>query len=136
MTTLDNLLVVVDTSVVSLICNRDPRSRFYQKQMEGKRAIISFQTWEEMLFGTYKGEWGDRRKSELAQYLQQYTVVWPTPELVNISANLRSESEAAGRRLATADAWIAATAILLNCPLASHDRDFSGIPNLRLLSSP
>ena len=53
--------------------------------------------------------------------------------MVQISANLRSEREKAGRRLNTADAWIAATAILLACPLASHDRDFSDIPGLEFI---
>ena len=35
-----------------------------------------------------------------------------------------------------ADAWIAATAIMLSCPLASHDGHFMEIPNLRLIKSP
>ena len=54
-------------------------------------------------------------------------------ELVNTSARLRA---AAGRggKLSQADAWIAATAILLGCPLLSHDRDFGNPPELRLIS--
>ena len=43
--------------------------------------------------------------------------------------------ELAGRRLSVADAWIAATALYLGCPLATHDRDFIGIPNLRLITA-
>ena len=59
-----------------------------------------------------------------------------TSELVEISARLRSERERSGRRLNTADAWIAATAIMLGCPLASHDGDFLDIPNLALVRMP
>ena len=86
MSIIDSMLVVADTSIVSLICKRDPRSRFYQMQMEGRRAIISFQTLEEMWFGAYKSSWGDRRRNELAEHLRQYTVVWPTPEPVKVSS--------------------------------------------------
>ena len=56
--------------------------------------------------------------------------------MVRISARLRSERERAGRRLTTADAWIAATALMLDCPLPSHDGDFSGIPDLELIRAP
>lgn len=30
----------------------------------------------------------------------------------------------------------AATAIMLNCPPATHDRDFSGIPGLEVVQAP
>ena len=125
--------VVVDTSVVSSVFNQSSYARFYQERMVGRRAVVSFQTVEELYFGAYKRGWGSRRRSELDRHLQQYEVVWPTSELVRVCARLRSGREAVGRRLETADAWIAATAIMLNCPLASHDRDFSGIPNLELI---
>ena len=38
-----------------------------------------------------------------------------------------------GRELSAADAWIAATAVLLNCPLLSHDRDFGNLPGLEVI---
>jgi len=90
----------------------------------GLRAVISFQTLEELWFGVLKGDWGPRRRNQLRQHLEQYEVAWATPELVNLSANIRNEREKAGRRLSTGDAWIAATALMLQCPLASHDRRF------------
>jgi predicted nucleic acid-binding protein len=35
----------------------------------------------------------------------------------------------------TADAWIAATALALNCPLVTHDAaDFAGVPGLKIIS--
>ena len=70
--------------------------------------------------------------NELLQHPDRYEVVWSAPELVEISARLRDERERAGRKLNTADAWIAATAIML----ASHDGDFSGIANLELIRAP
>lgn len=125
--------VVCDTSVVSMIYRLDPRASIYENHLDGRQAVVSFQTIEEILFLPLKNNWSELRKRELLLYLEQYYVIWPDRDLVNISAQLRADREKAGRKLNTADAWIAATAILLNCPLASHDRDFSNIPNLSLI---
>jgi predicted nucleic acid-binding protein len=56
--------------------------------------------------------------------------------MIDICAKLRAERRSAGRELQMADAWIAATALLLDCPLASHDIHFVGIPNLQLIRDP
>ena len=85
------------------------------------------------MVGAVKDGWSNRRKNILRRHLDQFEVVWPNLDMVRISTELRSEREKAGRRLNTADAWIAATAILLECPLASHDRDFSDIPGLEFI---
>ena len=128
--------VVVDTSVVSIIHNQDDRARYYEQRLAGRRSFISFQTLEEVWFGAYNNNWGERRKAQLAEYLRQYEIVWATHELIRISARLRRERKSAGKELTSADAWIAATAILLRCPLAAHDRDFLDIPCLKLIRSP
>ena len=135
MTTSDSA-VVVDTSVFSLIFNRDTRATFYRELLDGRRVILSFQTVEELWFGAAKAKWGPRRKSEQERHIAEYEIVWTSPELALLSADLRAERERAGRRLNTADAWIAATAILLGCPVAAHDRDFGGIPTLELIQRP
>ena len=127
--------VVVDTTVVSIIHNQDDRAPYYEQQLAGHHSFISFQTLEELWFGAYNNNWGSGRRSRLAEHLSQYEVVWANDELVNISARLRNERRSAGRELTSADAWIAATAILLDCPLAAHDGDFVNIPGLPLIRS-
>ena len=129
-------MIVLDTSVVSLIFRQDPRRGFYLPHLADERTVIAFQTVEEAWFGAYRAGWGARRRNELALHLAQYEVVWPDPETVDISANLRVEREQAGRRLNNADAWIAATALRLSCPLAADDGDFDDIPNLTLIQAP
>ena len=136
MMTTNSSLVVCDTSVVSIIHRQDPRASFYENYLDGKRAVVSFQALEEICFLPLKNNWNERRRNELMLHLDQYDIVWPNQDLVHISAQLRTDRERAGRRLNTADAWIAATAIMLRCPLASHDRDFSSIPNLHLIQAP
>ena len=70
---------------------------------------------------------------DLLSYLESYEVIWPNTDLVTVCASLRAERWAAGRQLQMADAWIAATALYLDCPLAAHDVHFVGIPNLGLI---
>jgi predicted nucleic acid-binding protein len=44
-------------------------------------------------------------------------------------------AQAAGRRIECADAWIAATALLYDAPLVTHNRDdYLGVPGLRIIS--
>lgn len=128
--------VVLDTSVVSILLRSDPAAAYYNSAIAGMRPVISFQTVEEAWFGALKNNWGAARRNGLRQHLAQYDIVWPTHEVLDISANLRSDQEKAGRRLEKGDAWIAATALTLNCPLASHDRDFDWIPNLEVIRAP
>ena len=114
------------------MANRD----YYVPHITQQRMLISFQTVEEMWYGAYKAQWGARRKNELSLHLEQYEVVWPDQETADISANLRVEREKAGQKLSTADAWIAATALRLSCPLASDDGDFDSISRLSLIRAP
>ncbi len=127
---------VLDTNIVSYVLNRDRRAGYYEERLRGSRHVISFQTLEESLYGAYTNRWGVRRMNDLSKHLEDYEVVWPNADLVEICAHLRAERRGAGRELGIADAWIAATAIFLNCPLASHDRIFQGIPGLELVQSP
>ena len=129
-------LVVLDSVVVSILLRRDEPAAYYRAEIEGLRPVISFQTREEALFGAIRAGWGVRRMNALHQHLDQYEMVPSSHELIRVSAQLRSDRERVGRALTTADAWIAATAIMLACPLASHDGDFSGIPGLELIRAP
>ena len=88
------------------------------------------------MFGAHLAGWGERRVDALKQQMGQYQVHWPDLELVDLCARLRAERRAAGREIELADAWVAATALYLDCPLASHDGDFDGIPNLELIRAP
>ncbi len=121
--------VVVDTSVVSILFrgHRDVRYEYYNQRIGESLKIVSFQTLEELWFGAYRRNWGGRRVRIFAEYISAYRVIYPGRRLIDISAKLRSDTRKIGRELASADAWIAATAIMMDCPLASDDRDFDAI---------
>ena len=125
--------VVVDTNIVSYIARGSRQASYYRRQLSGHRVFISFQTVQELWFGAYSNRWGISRTDGLAALIEQYEVVWPDPDILQISAHIRSVRQAAGRRLEVADSWIAATALRLECPLLSHDGDFDGIPGLQLI---
>lgn len=126
--------VVVHTSVVSILFRQDSEKfDYYQNALAGYELLISFQTLEEMLFSAYNANWGERRFRELTDYLAAFRVICANERLVCISAQLRSETRAIGRELERADAWIAATALMLDCPLAADDGDFETVPNLALI---
>ncbi|MXY88220.1 MAG: type II toxin-antitoxin system VapC family toxin [Dehalococcoidia bacterium] len=128
-------MILLDTNVVSHIFNGSDIAAPYLERLRGERVVISFQTLEELWHGAWWAGWGERRRNELARHLDHYEVVWAGPELVDVCARLRTERKSAGRELPVADAWIAATALLLNCPLASRDHVFSDIPGLDILAA-
>ena len=127
--------IVLDTSVVSILFNEadDERFSFFQERVAGRPGLISFQTTEELLYWRNAGAWGKTRTMRLRRHIARYQIVWPDEDLVDLSARLRADLKRAGRTLDAPDAWIAATALRLQCPLASDDRDFRHIPGLRLI---
>lgn len=126
-------MILLDTNIVSHLFNGSDIAVPYLDHLRGQRVLISFQTLEELWHGAWWAGWGERRQSELARHLEHYEVVWAGPELVESCARLRTERKSAGRELPVADAWIAATALLLNCPLAARDHVFADIPGLEVL---
>lgn len=127
--------VVLDTSVVSILLRpQDPTYSYYQKKIEGCQTLISFQTLQESWYGAYNANWGDKRRAGLGKHISRFDAVWPSNELVDISADLRSKTRKIGRELKVADAWIACTAIMLHCPLVAHDRDFSAIQSVACIN--
>ena len=62
--------------------------------------------------------------------------MYPSESLVMIYAELRANQLRIGRPLSTADAWIVATALILDCSLATHDRRLAEVPDLKLIQAP
>ena len=128
--------MVLDTNVVSFIYRSDPEGVYYEQQIRGLEPLISFQTAEELLFGAFKRGWGEQRMEAFAHFLSRYDVVMPTTATIDHCARIRAEQARVGRSLALDDAWIAATAMTLGCPLATDDRDLAGVPGLDVIQAP
>jgi predicted nucleic acid-binding protein len=75
----------------------------------------------------------EHRVHWLHSYLRRFTVVPSSSDLCRKS-EVMVATQAAGRRTECAEAWIAATALLYDAPLATHNRgDYLGVPGLTLV---
>lgn len=126
--------IVVDTDVASYIFNWHSSAQGYVDALRGSELILSFMTVAEMRMGALAAGWGIRRRTVLEQFIAGFGVVYADDDLCTSWAELRANARTAGRPLSPQDAWIAATALGLDAPLATNNRvDFENIPKLRLL---
>ena len=127
--------VVVDTDVVSFLFKNHPIGQRYDPELTGRVAVVSFMTVAEVERWALQHRWGTQRLHWLHLYLQRFTVAPSSPDLCRGWAEVMVAAQAAGRRIECADAWIAATAVLYQAPLVTHNRnDYLGVPGLKLIS--
>jgi tRNA(fMet)-specific endonuclease VapC len=80
-------------------------------------------------------QWGAARREWLRLYLEKFVLLPYTRQLCTKWAEITVAAQSRGRRIECADAWIAATALLYNIPLVTHNRsDYLGVPDLKLIS--
>lgn len=127
--------VVVDTDVVSFIFKNDTRNQFYLQHLRGRSPSISFMTEAEMERWALQAGWGEERTSSCREFLGQFTIV-PSSELLSRKwAAVMVQARSVGKRIETADAWIAATALLYDAPLLTNNStDYAGISGLEVIS--
>lgn len=133
--------VVVDTMVISWLFDDRPNTlaESYREIIGGEPVVLAFQSVMELRFGALRAGWGELRRRRLERRIAEIAVVQPDNEMITICAELRLRCQQAGHalggKLHDGDRWIAATAIRLGVPLASHDRLFNGAPGLRLITA-
>jgi predicted nucleic acid-binding protein len=127
--------VIVDTDVVSFLFKNHPIGQLYGADLAGRAAGVSFMTVAEVERWALQYRWGSQRVHWLRLYFERFTVVPSSPDLCRKWAEVMVAAQAAGRRIETADAWIAATALLYETPLVTHNgSDYLGVPGLKLIS--
>lgn len=127
--------VVVDTDVVSFLFKNHPIGIHYGPELTGRVPLISFMTVAEVERWALQYRWGEQRLHWLRLYLKRFTVVPSSPDLCRMWAEVMVVTQAAGRRMECADAWIAATALTYGAPLVTHNRsDYLAVPLLKLIS--
>lgn len=129
------MALVVDTDVVSFIFKNDTRAALYVPHLLGHMLTISFQTLAELELWALAANWGARRRQQLARHLRRYIVEHSSPALCRRWAEVLDDARRGGTPIATADAWNAATALLLDVPLVTHNRShYSNIARLTIIS--
>lgn len=127
--------IAVDTDVLSYIFKGDTRSALYLPHLSGKLALISFMTLAELRQWSLLRNWGDARRRRLERFLQDYLVIHSDDQLCSKWAEATRSAIRNGRPIDTADAWVAATALLHGVPLVTHNRShYLGIDGLTLIS--
>ena len=126
--------IVVDTDVASYIFNWHSQAQRYVDALRGSELILSFMSIAELRMGAISAGWGSRRRNLLERFMQGFELVYADNDLCTIWARIRADARAAGRALSPQDAWIAATALALDAPLATNNRrDYEHVQKLRLL---
>jgi len=120
--------LIVDTDVASYIFKWHP-------DYHGSQLIVSFMTVAEMRQGALVAGWGSRKRELLEAYLSEFRVLHSDSLLCLTWAEVRNESRRKGRPISVADAWIAATALVLSLPLVTNNpKDFRHLDGLQIIS--
>lgn len=129
-------IVVVDTDVVSFGFGEKPIYSVYQSYLKDKYQIVSFMTIAELYKWAVWNKWGDKRRNLLNEYMSTLLVHESSAAICEIWARITFEAKLAGRPLNPADAWIASTALTLDCILVTHNaKDFKHINGLEIFSA-
>jgi tRNA(fMet)-specific endonuclease VapC len=124
---------VLDTDVVSFLFKQDTRARLYIERLRDRQVLISFMTEAELEQWVLLSNWGTQRIEWLRLYLGRFVVVPSSGDLSKKWAEVMVAARRNGRRIETADAWVAATALLYDAVLLTHNTaDYRGVPELRL----
>lgn len=127
--------ILVDTDVFSFIIKQDSRAALYRPHLLGRPKLISFMTLAELRRWALTRNWGTARRRELEMMLEDFGIIYADDELCTVWAQVMSDAHHTGRPIATADAWIAATALLFGIPLATHNRShFTVVKGLEVVS--
>lgn len=128
--------LVLDTDVASFLFKGDSRASLYDPFLGGRVLVLSFMTLAELDQWALKRRWGKARKARMDEYLGRYVIYPFDRELCRCWAEVKYLGDRRGRPIETADAWIAATALVANISLLTHNpTDFAGVDGLTVLTA-
>lgn len=128
-------VLLVDTNVVSILFNRRHSLRHACiEAVSGRQLLMSFMTRAELLLWPSANNWGELRRTALEQHMALYLTVYPDERTCAIWAEVVDQCRRVGRRIQTAEAWIASAARQWDCPLVTTDfHDYAAIDDLNVV---
>ena len=127
--------IILDTDVCSFLFKQDSRSERYHSYLIGKTLWLSFQSVAELYQWAEINKWGAARRTRLDQWLPQFVILPYDNETARAWARIRASRRRQGLPISTSDAWIAACAVISNCPLVTHNAaDYQQIDQLNLVT--
>lgn len=128
---------VVDTDVVSFLFKNHSLAPAYQAILSGRPLAVSLITIAEIEYGMEVNNWGAGRRELMRRFLARFTPLLPDMETALLWARIKTGCERKGRPITFADAWVAAAALQLGVPLATHNAsDYVAVENLTILTAP
>jgi len=107
----------------------------YREHLRRETLLISFMTLAELERWASKYNWGLQRRAALEAQLRRVVIWHSSDDLCRHWAYVRTATEQPGRQMSEADAWQAATALLHDVPLVTHNRrHYEAVPGLRIVS--
>jgi tRNA(fMet)-specific endonuclease VapC len=128
--------VIVDTDVASFLFKEDTRADIYRPYLAGVVASISFMTLAELEQWAVLRNCGARRHAELLRFITDtFVVIDSSGALCRKWAEIRGQVSRTGYHIDTADAWIAATALLYGAEIVTNNPDdFNHVPGLTVVT--
>ncbi len=128
-------MIIVDTDVTSYLLKEDSRTELYRPHLFGLPKMISFMTLAELHRWELQNNWGAKRIKQAREFLDDFSVIYADAKLCEIWAQIETDAHKKGRPIETADAWIAAVALMFDVPLVTHNRKhFENVTNLKIIS--
>jgi len=129
------MAIVVDTDIVSYIFKKDTRSELYEPHLIQVPKFISFMTFAELRRWKFQSNWSEIKNKKFEKLLSDYGVVYADEELCNLWARITIDAQKKGRPIETADAWVAAVALMFDVSLVTNNRKhFQNVTNLKIIS--
>lgn len=126
--------VVVDTNVAVYLLTGHPRVVPFRGILATSLVLISFQTAAELGLIARRRAWGADRLAHLDGFLGGVTTIPSTDDIIEAWVDVMYRQIRKGSRLEVGDAWVAATALVHDCPVVTNDRkDFGRVEGLKLL---
>ncbi len=115
--------------------SRITRALLYHPHLTGHILVVSFMTVAELQQWAIRRSWGERRQRQLDEYLRRFLVFHSDDETCRQWAEVTESARRNGRPIDTADAWIAATALLHGLRLITHNQaHYVGVDGLTVIS--
>ncbi|HEX5500999.1 MAG TPA: PIN domain-containing protein [Thermomicrobiales bacterium] len=127
---------LLDTNIFSYLVRGDTRAESYRAYLSGRQLGASFQTVAELRRWAIERRWGPARPRALERQLERVTIYLVDDALITAWAELTARLRLLGRPITDGDAWIAATAWIVQIPLVTHNRrHFTDITGLEIVSA-
>ncbi len=121
--------------MISFLIRGDSRRVLYRQHLGRETLFVSFMTLAELERWAVKYSWGGPRRPALEAQLRRVIIWHSNDDLCKHWAYVRTASERLGRPISEANAWQAATALLHDIPLITHNRrHYAAVPGLTVIS--